>query len=273
MDSKFAIKKELFDSSLRILVAEDNDINQKIMLKILEKMGYNADLVVNGLEAIDALYKKKYDIIFMDVRMPKMNGLEATQEIRKIWKDNDQLAIIAMTAYAMVGDRERCLEAGMDDYITKPINIDMFKNLLIKWGKQVKASQFSAVGSGFSNKNNKENGILNTEMIDSIFAIDGGDFIIKIFNKFTNQFPSKVRNFKDYVKNEDFENLGFVSHEIKGSGANIGAKSLSEICYKIEKKAKAKDKSNLIEDIDSLVKMFNSTKIEFDKYISKKRRM
>ncbi|MEA3499744.1 MAG: Hpt domain-containing protein, partial [Candidatus Marinimicrobia bacterium] len=94
-----------------------------------------------------------------------------------------------------------------------------------------------------------------------------------IFNGFTEEFPQNMQTLKDCIKNEDFENLGFVSHEIKGSSANLGAKSLSEICHTIEMKAKSEDITNLEEDIDALEKMFDSTKIEFDKYISEKRRM
>ncbi|MBC8484480.1 MAG: response regulator, partial [Bacteroidetes bacterium] len=109
---------------LRILVAEDNIINQKLVLKMLGQLGFMADVVGNGKEVIEALRRQRYDIIFMDVQMPEMDGLETTRYILKNWRDDVRPRIIAMTANAMHGDREICIDAGMDDYISKPILID-----------------------------------------------------------------------------------------------------------------------------------------------------
>lgn len=106
---------------LRILLAEDNAVNQKLALRLLERMGYRADVAGNGLEAIEALERQAYDVILMDVQMPEMDGLEATRQIRQRWFGPDQPRIVAMTANAMHGDRELCIEAGMDDYVDKPI--------------------------------------------------------------------------------------------------------------------------------------------------------
>jgi GAF domain-containing protein/DNA-binding response OmpR family regulator len=108
---------------LKILLAEDNAVNQKLALRLLQQMGYRADVAGNGLEAVEAIERQKYDVILMDVQMPEMDGLDATREIRKL-QTAAQPRIIAMTANAMQGDREMCLAAGMDDYISKPIRID-----------------------------------------------------------------------------------------------------------------------------------------------------
>ena len=105
---------------LRILIAEDNPSNQKVLVEMLKQMGYRADAVADGREVVEALKRRPYDLIFMDVRMPEMDGLKATQEIRRLWPTNGP-KIIAITAYALSGDREKCLEAGMDDYIAKPV--------------------------------------------------------------------------------------------------------------------------------------------------------
>ncbi len=114
---------------LKILLAEDNAVNQKLAIRLLQQMGYRADVAGNGLEAIEAVERQKYDVILMDVQMPEMDGLEATREIRKL-KVAAQPRIIAMTANAMQGDREMCLAAGMDDYISKPIRIEELVNAL-----------------------------------------------------------------------------------------------------------------------------------------------
>jgi CheY-like chemotaxis protein len=109
---------------LRILLAEDNVVNQKLALRLLQQMGYRADLASNGLEAIESLERQPYDVVLMDVQMPEMDGLEATRRIVQRWPNGARPRIVAMTANAMQGDREACLAAGMDDYVTKPIRVE-----------------------------------------------------------------------------------------------------------------------------------------------------
>ena len=109
---------------LRILLVEDNAVNQKLAVRLLSQMGYRADLAGNGLEAIQAVGRQKYDVVLMDVQMPEMDGLEASRRICARWPRGERPYIVAMTANAMQGDRERCLEAGMDDYVSKPIRVN-----------------------------------------------------------------------------------------------------------------------------------------------------
>jgi len=108
---------------LRILLAEDNAVNQKLALRVLERMGYTADVAGDGLGAIASLERESYDLVLMDVQMPELDGLEATRRIRARWPARD-VRIVAMTANAMAEDREACLAAGMDDYLAKPIRVD-----------------------------------------------------------------------------------------------------------------------------------------------------
>jgi CheY-like chemotaxis protein len=109
---------------LRILVAEDNVVNQKLALRLLQQMGYRADLASNGIEAVESVGRQAYDVVLMDVQMPDMDGLEATRRIVQRFPAGQRPRIVAMTANAMQGDRDMCLEAGMDDYITKPIRVE-----------------------------------------------------------------------------------------------------------------------------------------------------
>ncbi len=109
---------------LRILLAEDNVVNQKLALRLLAQMGYRADLASNGIEAVESVERQPYDVVLMDVQMPEMDGLEAARRISAKWKDGERPRIVAMTANAMAGDREACLAAGMDDYLTKPIRVE-----------------------------------------------------------------------------------------------------------------------------------------------------
>ncbi len=119
---------------MRILLAEDNLINQKLTISLLNLMGYKVDSVVNGLEAINILYKKEFDVILMDIQMPEMSGIEATLKIKELFPLSKQPVIIALTANAMAGDREMCLESGMVDYMAKPINIIQLQDMIVKWG-------------------------------------------------------------------------------------------------------------------------------------------
>ncbi len=109
---------------LRILLAEDNVVNQKLAMRLLQQMGYRADLASNGIEAVECVARQRYDVVLMDVQMPEMDGLEATRRIVQRWPANERPHIVAMTANAIQGDREACLAAGMNDYVTKPIRVD-----------------------------------------------------------------------------------------------------------------------------------------------------
>ncbi|MBE9040865.1 response regulator [Oscillatoriales cyanobacterium LEGE 11467] len=119
---------------LNILLAEDIRVNQKVALRMFKRLGYDADLATNGKEVLEALHHKSYDIVFMDVQMPQMDGFEATRAIREEWQNDSRPWIIAMTANAMRGDREKCLEVGMNDYISKPIQLEAIKQALRQFG-------------------------------------------------------------------------------------------------------------------------------------------
>lgn len=116
---------------LRILVAEDNVVNQKLMLQVLKRLGYQADIANNGLEAVESLHRQPYDVILMDIQMPEMDGIEATRRICQDWKPEERPRIIAITANTVEGHREMCLEAGMDDYLSKPLRIEQLAQALV----------------------------------------------------------------------------------------------------------------------------------------------
>jgi CheY-like chemotaxis protein len=118
---------------VRVLLAEDNAVNQKVALIMLKKFGIEADVVATGIEALDALLGVAYDLVLMDCQMPQMDGYEATRRIRERERGTRRLSVVAMTANAMVGDREKCLEAGMDDHIPKPVRMDALHRTLARW--------------------------------------------------------------------------------------------------------------------------------------------
>ncbi|MFK7926354.1 MAG: response regulator, partial [Bacteroidia bacterium] len=137
LPEQIASQNALLNPSLRILLTEDNRVNQKVALRMLGKIGYQADVANNGLEAIEAIQRIRYDLIFMDVQMPEMDGLTATREIHRMYGGlAERPVIVAMTANAMKEDRERCIEAGMDDYISKPVRLAVLKERLAYWEAQ-----------------------------------------------------------------------------------------------------------------------------------------
>ncbi len=133
------------NSGSRVLVVEDNSINQRIALKMLNALGYPADVAGNGREAIEAVLRKSYDVILMDCQMPEMDGFEATAEIRKLESEKTHIPIVALTANAMSGDRNRCLEAGMDDYLPKPMDLHQLAEVLHRWTEAAAKSDNTAI--------------------------------------------------------------------------------------------------------------------------------
>jgi CheY-like chemotaxis protein len=117
---------------LRILLAEDNVVNQKLAMRLLQQMGYRADLASNGIEAVESVQRQTYDVVLMDVQMPEMDGLEASRRINAQWAKDKRPRIVAMTANAMQSDRDMCRAAGMDDYVAKPIRVEQLVEALMR---------------------------------------------------------------------------------------------------------------------------------------------
>src|SRR5690606_6556507 len=130
-------ERKVSNHQLRILLVEDNVINQMVATRMLNRLGYRPDIAANGNEAVDAVKNIKYDIVLMDILMPELDGLEASKIIKKEVAPENKPVLIAMTANAMVGDRENYIQAGMDDYISKPVSIEAIKMLLEKWSANI----------------------------------------------------------------------------------------------------------------------------------------
>lgn len=251
---------------LKILLAEDNIINQKIANRILQKMGYQSDLVANGLEVIDALKRQHYDLVFMDVQMPEMDGLEATRKIISIWpQEKSRPKIIAMTANAMEGDKEICIEAGMDDYISKPIAVEEVQDAIKRWGSK-------SVLKKDKNERPASHEVMDWAMIDSLKNLDIGDeagnLLLDLANTLQSEFKESFIILKNAVENQDEKSVQAISHKLKGAGANLGAKGFAKICYKLETKGKNNDLSGANELLSALKKMMIYTLDEFKTYFT-----
>ena len=234
------INSKLADNiPIRILVAEDNMVNQKVALKILDKMGFRADIAANGIEVLEALQRIKYDVIFMDILMPEMDGFEATKQIIKKYKPEDRPKIIAMTANAMQGDKEICIEAGMDDYISKPVRIEEIQNVIIKWAELIAKEKNELVNNLIGKK--IENKYIDESKISFYNDVQTEEdliFYVELIEIYIAELPKTILNMKKALAAKDAKQLRFHSHKLKGSSVTLNIEVISDLSSQLEQLAK-----------------------------------
>lgn len=212
---------------LRILLAEDNVVNQKVALRMLERMGYRAEVANNGKEAIEALQRQPYDVVLMDVQMPEMSGLEAAQQICQRWQDH-RPRIIAMTAGAMEGDRDRCLEAGMDDYISKPVKVELLQQALLACDSS--DSQEELEGEAEVDEHMLE------RLRDSLQEDGEPDVVTELIRLFVQHTPRMLQSMRDAIAKQQAETALRTSHALRGSSGNLGLTGMANLCSQLEEK-------------------------------------
>jgi CheY-like chemotaxis protein len=216
---------------LRILLAEDNAINQKVALRTLERLGYRADLAANGLEAIAALDRQAYDVVLMDMQMPEMDGLEATRHLRAHLPAARQPWIIAMTANAMQGDREICLSAGMDDYVSKPVRTEDLVAALERAPRQDSVDHTTGGDTVFDTMLP----ILDRTVLARL-AQDMGDetLVDEIVEMFLVDAPRLPDDWRQAFARGDGDAARIATHTLKSTSASIGAVALARCCADAE---------------------------------------
>lgn len=257
---------------LRILIAEDNLINQKVALCILEQMGYRADVVSNGQEVINLLKHTAYDLILMDVQMPEMDGLTATQLIHQSSsQDNPKPIIIAMTATVMAGDHERCLAAGMDDYISKPIKISQLQSILKHWGQLIDhppdttdseilpptSPPSPAPPSCHLVEATQEiNPYLLETLRQDLETHDGNDVMTELIDLFIQDTPRLIHKIQEAAQTQNAFQLQQAAHALKGSCRNLGIVGMAQVCATLEQQAKEENLEGTLELIITLEEKF-----------------
>ena len=212
--------------SLRILVAEDNPINQTVAVQLLERLGYAADTANNGREAIARLEREPYDVVLLDVQMPKMDGLEASREICARWPVGQRPRLIALTAEAMAGDREKCLRAGMDDYMVKPVTLDRLATVL-------GSCRPLAQGSETEDRAGSD-GAIDGHVLDQLRADLGPGPVAQVIATFLERTPEVLAELRDAASRADADGIRRAAHTIKGTSATLGARKLAEASAEIE---------------------------------------
>jgi CheY-like chemotaxis protein len=246
---------------LRLLLAEDNTVNQKLALRLLERMGYRADVVANGPEVLEALQRQRYDVILMDVQMPEMDGLEASRAIHERWPTEQRPRIIAMTANAMQGDREECLAAGMDDYLTKPIQIEVLQEALERIGQWARIHRrptsplAPAKTAPLTLEVEKQAGAsarpplsttpplaptgpaLDLTVLAELrqFQAEGEpDIVQELAEAFQFETPPLLQTLRQAVAEGQSEQLKRAAHNLKGSSNNLGAHTMAALSADLE---------------------------------------
>jgi CheY-like chemotaxis protein len=240
----------------RILLAEDNIINQKVAVRMLEKLGHRVDVVANGLEALEALTRIRYAVIVMDCQMPEMDGFEATAEIRKREGSLSHTPIIAMTADAMQGDRERCLQAGMDDYVAKPVNPEMLEVVLNRWLPQTATtpSHSSPVTPSVVASTESEEPIDETTLngLRELTGQDDPAFFANLLTEFLSDTSRQLATLQSSFKKGSPLDCARAAHGLKGSANNLGAKKMALLCAEIQVSGKREDLGALADLIERL---------------------
>lgn len=246
---------ELHQPEVKVLIVDDNETNIFVAQEMLQHLNVMTDEAVNGKEAINKLHENSYDLIFMDCHMPIMDGYEATQLIRKtnFKLNNSNLPIIAITASAMKGDKERCIAAGMDDFLTKPLHLEFLQKKLVKWlpGKQKSSNQTQSTNEStdkkrVGNKNHLFDGAVVFDVDDLVTRLPINiTSINEIIDGFFNDVDSKINKLNMAIENRFYEKIALQAHELKGAFANLSFMKMSSLMQVIETAAKEETSDEL----------------------------
>lgn len=231
------IKHERRQVMPHVLVAEDNSINQKVMVSLLKELGCTADTVGNGFEAIDAAGRIPYNLVLMDCQMPEMDGFTATREIRKNEAEGKHIPIVAMTAHAMTGDKEKCLDAGMDDYLSKPINPQDLAAVLTRYIRPV-----------------PHNG---KSILKLPKGMDDPALLREVTKLFLKQAPKYLSQLKEAHSHKNYEMRSQAAHTFRGVCANLGLSEMAGLCRKIEENKSETHRSEISKAIAGLSRLYN----------------
>lgn len=240
-----------YDSKLKILLVEDTKVNRMVFVKLLKIKGLSCDVAMNGEEAVRLCTDSNYDIIFMDCQMPVMDGYEATRQIRVAEGNRKHTVIVAMTAYAMEGDAEKCLEAGMDAYLSKPINFVQVVKILQKYGK-------AATGK------NNELGGMDSYSETVLSLMEESDLDKETCEELLDEFyvlaESLIKEIKDHIVTNNFKKVAILLHQLKGSAGNVRAKEIEKYASEAEEALRTIDNEMLGSFLEGIEKLLYALK-------------
>ena len=247
-------------SNVRIIIAEDNLVNQKVAIGQLRNLGYRAKAAPNGRELLEALEKADFDLILMDLHMPDMDGFAVTAEIRRREGETRHTTIIAMTAKALQGDDEACLAAGMDDYISKPVKPEVLRQKLERWTTLTEIALSGEESSeAEATADNTRDGIIDSAQFASLRAIQEPgqeDLVTELIDLFINQTVIQMEELYDAVAANDVTEVRRVAHFLMGSSVSIGARQLAALYQQLVRRdGVSGDNARLLERLDQEFKL------------------
>lgn len=249
-DSNLKSKRKNFN----ILVVEDNVVNQKVILRLLNELGFNTESVNNGLEAVERVAKGNLSAVLMDVQMPVMDGLTAVEIIRKQGDANSKIPIIAITAHALRGDKEKCLDAGMNDYLSKPINAKHLEKVLDSWiNIEVGLKEKETV------KNKTDDGLFDEKRFNEM-SLGDVSFQRELLVDYFDDLDKRLNILDELLKNHELERIIKETHTIKGSSFSLGAVRIGEEALGIELSCKNSDWDSVTNRFETLKTAFGQTK-------------
>ncbi len=260
------VKKE-DRAKFKLLLAEDNFINQKVALRILSDAGYKADAVTNGKDAFEAVNRNNYDLVLMDIQMPEYDGFSGTKMIRNIPNEKKDIPILAITAHALAGDKEKCIEAGMNDYLSKPIIADQMIKMIDTWVVKSQSSRILISNVQTSNETIDEKPIFNFEHFESMSGEDK-EFQLDLLVSYFDDVEDRMNKLIESINSNDSAKVIAEAHTIKGASYSVGATKVGDEAYAIEISGKHNDLINAKSRIESLKKAIEETRDTLKGYLS-----
>jgi len=255
-----------------ILVVEDSYPNQLLITKVLERECYMVNLAENGKQALAAMEKNHYDLVLMDISMPVMDGLDATRAIRALEGPDSRTIIIALTAHAIEENRARCLEAGMDDYLTKPVDVTQLLDCIGRW----------LDGIGERRKKPREQRrelaadpealpVFKSAVLDKLVADTSGDVVIRIVDLFLQDAVASLPNLERHLSEGEMEALRFGAHSLKGAAGSCGGLRLQSEFKELEFAARAEDSAAASAALERVLADWQPTRAELEAYLERLR--
>ena len=257
--------------SLRVLLAEDNVVNQELMLRVLQNESHQVCVASNGREAVELSQTEQIDVVLMDVQMPEMDGYEATKAIREREKTTgDRLPIIALTAHAMKGDREKCLDAGMDAYVSKPIQVHELARVMDDVvARTCQAPSTTPVASVVAKEEDAANERVPILEVDDLLHRVGNDLelLSTVVNLFRDDYPRHLEELRAALDADDFQRLKKAAHSLKGSSANIGGARAARAALAVETLARNEGLDQIDKPIDELAQEVDQLVAALDRLV------
>jgi two-component system sensor histidine kinase/response regulator len=242
-------------SSPAILVVEDNEVNQAVAVQMLRRRGYEPDVVTNGRDALDALERRRYAAVLMDCQMPTMDGYEATTELRRREQDGEHTPVIAMTAYAMRGDQDKCLDSGMDDYLAKPFGAHELDRILRRWAPRITNASAAESKTAAVSGDGAGQGPLDPVGVELLRSELGSiEILTHVIDLSRSQTPELIATLRGAVNAGDGESVRDIAHKLKGGALTLAATRTSELCEQLERQVgqgALTDSAALIDEIQS----------------------